>query len=370
MYKQLIFLALFLSATLFFHSCSPGKSSDQKTGITTSKNKADQPENEGLYPIIQNGRYGYINTKGEIVISPQFEKAAQFREGLAYAESDGKYGFIDPKGKWVIPAMYDVNPNAPRFFALTIFGTSFFNEGMALVKKDGQLRFINTKGKETIALENYTQISGFSCGLAVVREGSLFYYIDKKGKKQFGRGFDWAMDFYDSLALVQIDGKTGYINTSGKLVIPNKLYTGGPFVNGYAVVKDNIKSNYWQLIDKKGKVILEKEVDRMTICGDKMLSFAKDRNEGVMDFKGNLLIPAKFDLLFGFVNGFAIAKEQVEGDNKFGIINKKGEWVVQPIYDGLYPAGPGMITVFNKSWETGELGYMDYSGKMIWKPTK
>ena len=38
---------------------------------------------DGLFRIIENGKIGYANEKGEIVIKPQFECAEQFSEGRA-----------------------------------------------------------------------------------------------------------------------------------------------------------------------------------------------------------------------------------------------------------------------------------------------
>ena len=60
------------------------------------------PSNRYLIEI--GGKYGYINNSGDVVISPQFEFARHFREGLAMIgdDSDGPIGFIDTNGKIVI----------------------------------------------------------------------------------------------------------------------------------------------------------------------------------------------------------------------------------------------------------------------------
>src|SRR5690606_15331447 len=38
---------------------------------------------DALFPVRQNGRWGYIDATGEIVIAPQFESARRFTDGLA-----------------------------------------------------------------------------------------------------------------------------------------------------------------------------------------------------------------------------------------------------------------------------------------------
>lgn len=48
------------------------------------------------------------NSKGEIVVSPQFDTARDFEEnGLAVVEVDDKYGIIDKTGKYIVNPQYD-----------------------------------------------------------------------------------------------------------------------------------------------------------------------------------------------------------------------------------------------------------------------
>jgi hypothetical protein len=51
---------------------------------------------------MKNGKYGYIDKTGKIVIKPQFDKAYDFSEGLASISLNGKWGFIDNTGKIAI----------------------------------------------------------------------------------------------------------------------------------------------------------------------------------------------------------------------------------------------------------------------------
>ncbi len=48
--------------------------------------------------VRQNGLWGYINEQAEWVISPQYDSAASFRDGLALVEKDGKLMYIDHSG--------------------------------------------------------------------------------------------------------------------------------------------------------------------------------------------------------------------------------------------------------------------------------
>lgn len=47
---------------------------------------------------MQNGKYGFINTNGEMTISCKYDDASNFREGLAVVKLDGKYGYVNKQG--------------------------------------------------------------------------------------------------------------------------------------------------------------------------------------------------------------------------------------------------------------------------------
>jgi hypothetical protein len=57
---------------------------------------------EGLARVKIEGRYGYIDKAGRLVINPQFDDAWLFAEGLALVKMGGKWGYIDKKGRFVI----------------------------------------------------------------------------------------------------------------------------------------------------------------------------------------------------------------------------------------------------------------------------
>ena len=57
-----------------------------------------EDESTSLYPIRENGLWGYINELAEWVIPPQYDYAESFRDGLALVEQDGKMLYIDHDG--------------------------------------------------------------------------------------------------------------------------------------------------------------------------------------------------------------------------------------------------------------------------------
>ena len=66
-----------------------------------------------------NGKCGYINKDGKFAITPQFDNAWDFSEGLACVEIGGKYGYINQEGEIVINPQFDdassfYDPNTTR----------------------------------------------------------------------------------------------------------------------------------------------------------------------------------------------------------------------------------------------------------------
>lgn len=75
----------------------------------------------GLSRMVDAGKIGFFNAEGLVVISPEFDFAFPFAEGLAVAcvgcdqvpqgehaiVEGGKWGYIDAHSDWVIPAIFD-----------------------------------------------------------------------------------------------------------------------------------------------------------------------------------------------------------------------------------------------------------------------
>jgi hypothetical protein len=49
--------------------------------------------------VKQNGKWGYLNRQGKMVITPQFSTATKFKNGIAQTKIDGQYAWIDKTGK-------------------------------------------------------------------------------------------------------------------------------------------------------------------------------------------------------------------------------------------------------------------------------
>lgn len=206
-----------------------------------------EPFSAGLALVGVKGQgWGFIDTKGEFVINPQFESAKPFREGLAAVCQNDKWGFIDKTGKIII------NPQFEH--------VSSFYDSKALFYDGTQWGFINKKGEYDINPQ-FESAAIFSEGLSAIQQGNQGGYINEKGQIVINPQFDYAGDFNSGLSVIKQNNKAGYINKKGQIVINPQFYYASQFFGDIAFVMD--AEARWGIIDKKGKYLVNPQFDYM-----------------------------------------------------------------------------------------------------------
>jgi len=66
---------------------------------------------EGVAAVKQGELWGYINLKGEWILKPQYQKARNFSEGLGLVKINGKYGYVRYDGSIAIQPIFDEAQN-------------------------------------------------------------------------------------------------------------------------------------------------------------------------------------------------------------------------------------------------------------------
>ncbi|MCA2814269.1 MAG: WG repeat-containing protein [Microcystis sp. M090S1] len=142
---------------------------------------------------------------------------------------------------------------------------SYFQEGLAKVRIGDKYGYIDKTGKTVIPIQfDSIDVYEFQEGLAKVKIGGKWGYIDRTGKIVIGLQFNEVGDFSEGLAKVEIGGKWGYIDRTGEIVIPptfedSYYHIVGDFHKGLAKVKID---GEWGYIDKTGKMVLNLEFDK------------------------------------------------------------------------------------------------------------
>lgn len=320
-------------------------------------------------------------------------------------QSRASCGYINEEGRIVIEPKYEM--------------TGPFHKGSALVRKKKIWLLIDRREQILQTFEN-RHVEQFSEDLALVCDGNDKGFIDCFGKAAFKQRFPDAGSFSDGIAAAAVSlseseklnllAKThewtcGYIDKTGKLVIPAKYMAARPFHDGLALAKTEPERKYG-FIDINGKLVLEscnadgpfsEGLAQTRTYGDK---FGEVRNCGYIDKTGKTVVQPIYFLVHPFCNGFASvshgrwgetneyhgkwtfidktgreisplifddAKDFTEGlglvkiGQKWGFINATGKVVIAPAYDGAsqFSDGLAMVRIGNKH------GYINHNGKLV-----
>lgn len=240
----IFFLAFSLSTSTLAFNCYDIPLPDT---IELSELEACHIQN-GLATVIDNAtnKYGYIDSKGKLVITPKFDKAWSFQDGLAVVQIDGKWGYIRPNGTYAIKPIYD-----------EAWG---FSEGLAKVQKNDKVGFINNKGIAIIPIKYDNSYHWFDDGLTAVSIKDKWGIINTKGVLITPLEYDYATSPSGERILVGKKQKDetmlyGFLNTKGKIIIKPQYTDAEEFHHGIALVeKDNVR--YY--INKKGEQVESK----------------------------------------------------------------------------------------------------------------
>ena len=275
-----------------------------KSGKEITKYEYIDCFSEGLADVKINGKWGYINKRRKVVIPCKYDRTCSFNEGLACVNADEKWGYIDKTGREIVPCQYkDAND---------------FSDGLARVwRENGACVYIDKKGEERFSyvyddFEDYPL--KFWEGIALVFLDDKCGYIDTTGREITPCKYDNvflechfggtensineidACQFHEGLALVCLNGLYGYIDKAGEEVIPCKYNDACYFSNGLARVETNGK---WKYIDKTGKEAIPKpEKENEVVREDNHEKFtyvSRNGKWGYIDNTGKEITPFKYD---------------------------------------------------------------------------
>ncbi|HNW94143.1 MAG TPA: WG repeat-containing protein [bacterium] len=144
---------------------------------------------------------------GELLIT----EFREFHEGLMAVKIDGRWGFVDVDGKLVIAAQYDAVSDFSGGFAAVTTQEAVLGIG------GGKYGYIDKQGKLAINAQ-FDRAWAFSDGLARVQLGAKYGYIDATGNYAINPQFADAADFSGGLAAVYRGGQWGYCDKTGNLL--------------------------------------------------------------------------------------------------------------------------------------------------------
>jgi hypothetical protein len=276
--------------------------------------------------LYANGKYGYGDTNGNVVIKPRFDFARQFHHGMASVIYEGKEQMMNGDGTLVGEGRFDE-------VRIASYETSSFwvrnGKKAWLANKDGKplssLRFSDWRDSW------YTEPTAF----VLVKPGR-WRVVDKKTGRLLSRdSFIEVTRFSEGLAKVRQKGGWGIVEDSGRMRLPCLFDDVRALSTNCSFAKHG---RLWGLAGKNGKFIIEPQfINMLNIKHDHAIVTDKDWKSGVVSNDGRLVVPLTENRIWGAGN--VDPDVAVTGNRKsIGLINfRTGKTILPTIYEKVEP---------------------------------
>lgn len=356
--------------------------------------------------ISQNGLFGLMDTSGTIICPAKYERIHPFQQECAVVYFNREWGLIDIEGNLICPLKFDyivpfkykhslvklnnkwgiINNKGcvilwPEYNSIRPFTnkltTSFY-------KKDEETGesikgLINHKGEIVMETAKDASIFDFHEGLARYYDSKAqeICFIDSLGdfisidlpykdllaSLHFNQNGDASKMLIYSNGLAPFAIKQapyvytyGFLNKKGKVVIPPVFDSMLPFKGAYTSLKLH---DEWCTLHKSGKIILKDTCDKMTVIQDKWILIQKKDASGVLNLKGDTIIPFEYEYINYLFGDLFFAQTVMSNSHKVSsledfarqdFINSLPAFTVE-LSEGLTSLDPFLKFVLNLSEE-------------------
>lgn len=270
--------------------------------------QADDTRATSLFPAslqtIDGTEWGYINDRGEWVIKPQYEYAAQFQSnGYAVVQVNGHSGMIDLMGRQVVPPIWD-------------------------------------------------SISSYSEGRAIVIDKQGFKVMDENGQIVTDKAYSYIAPYRNERAVfanVNTDNpdsqRYGYLDLQGHEVIAPQYEDAGDFHAGKAVVK--LKKKSYSLIDRNGARLSSYPYAYVGALGDGLLPFQKESSGkfGYINERGKIIISPQYRTALPFEDNRAVVDISEDYTSQYGLIDRDANFEIKPEYNTIRTLGEQRVAI-------------------------
>lgn len=262
----------------------------------------------GYFVVTENNKKGLLyNSK--FVLFSKFDDIGNYSDELISVSMNGEKYYVDEEGnKRKVP---------PEKMNCEFLGD--ICQGFIVIKENGKYSYYNIEFEKQFG--DYDYATNFNEGVAAVKEGNNWYFINKKGQKI---------------------NKTPYKN----IVINEKNIA---FNMGRAFVQVNEK---YEMIDKAGKIVTNEEYEGANLFEEKG-GYAAVKSSGswrFIDINGKLLN----DDYFEGAKSFSLGMGAVMKNGKWGYIDENGKMVIENIFSDVKTFSDNGVTMVkdNEGWMT------------------
>ena len=320
-----------------------------------------------FYPFYKDNKCGFIDRLGNEIIPPMYEYGTHSTEGLAVVRQNGAYGFVDSNNDIVVPFFHkDVNNvREQSFFS---WGRGFFNLDNNCFFECKEDNIITSGFHEGFAcitrppvMTTSRQISTPACGL-ISRTGKWIIGLQTK--------YYFHLDVCQGLIATSMwlpNGTmlSGFLNTSGEIVIPFIFTDVRSFSEDLAPVRETVCNGKCGYIDQKGDYVITPQFNDAWEFSEGLAAVAITRKSSKIGFinkDGEFVIPPQFNTVKEF---HANCAPVLNGRNrKCGLINTKGEFILEPCFSEITYCSADIYKVVDNQ---KKLYYINSLGNWIYK---
>lgn len=322
-------------------------------------------EQPGLFQIKQDGGWGFIDNRGNVVVRPNFDRVFGSGTDSVTARSVGGWCQIQIGERGVTTTPLSCEHDAE---IVENIGDRLYR----LVTREGTTRIYDPEGRFRGKCDDDWTFGILSEGLLPIKQGGKWGVVDAEGRVVVKPAYDLVGNFCEGRAVVVLRNRWGYINRKGDVIVEPTFALAGPFVDGIARVFDG---EYCWYIKPDGSPAFDGRFESAGSFSEGMacvMSSDAPKLYGYIDRSGSYLVEPKYEKARDYSEGLAAVRYTRKGpggkpQEVAGYIDTRGRLVIQ-ISDPetLYDFRKGLALVSAEKW----MGYINKKGEWVWRTDK
>ena len=322
--------------------------------------------------IKQDGLYGLLNNKGNLIISPKYKEIKSldekdYQKGYITIDENDKYGLLDATGKTILENKYERIDN-------------IYSDNYYVIEESGKQKLINKTGEEA-SLTDYDKITQIINSGIVYSKDNKYGVINFNGETLVKPIYDYLEEINTDVFKATLNDKCGlidlneeikltyeytdiYYNKDAKIYIAeNADYTSSIYNSNFELKAIGVISelnNDNQYIKLKTNDTYKyynfdmEEKDIKYILSSNTLYVSKNNGKyGFVNKKGDIVIDYIYDDATE-QNSFGFAA--IKKDGLWGAIDSNGNIIIEPKYN----LDNNLVIDFIGKWHLGEDLNMNY----------
>jgi hypothetical protein len=224
-------------------------------------------------------------------------------------------------------------------------------------------------------------------GLFPVSVDGKYGYIDSTGKVAISPRYSYGWEFKNGFAPVEVGSRSrgyaqGFIDATGKAVTAAKYANVGYFSDGLAPVGLKTRKTHacfhcdlnlkWGYVGRNGRYAIRPQFHDAREFSERLAAVQDEKSRlwGYIRTDGSVAVPPQFAKAKHFSDGLACALS----GKRFGYIDQSGRMVIEPRFSGCGPFSDGLALVRLDGEASsipgpppGRFGYVDRTGRVVFE---